>query len=802
MALETSPGSGVWIINPIAGDNPVLRVTPAATGAEVRINAAYAYLGSQGGVIELSAGFFGLNDSIQVMNNTVIRGAGMGITIIKQTVIERRAFIRGEILTNVKFKDFTLQGMAQDDTGLGNDDDRGFVINTNSAGTLDEAAYTRLTFESVEVCYIKQMALTCSGWNYVEMIDCYIHHINRDGINTTTSANVKIIGTKFKGIHDDAVAVHINVLQGNPPAEGLIVQGCFFEDCQGIKALGGRKISITGNQFSRCKSYGFFTLREVNEGYPDSYDIKVVGNGFSDTIDGTKFGLESALNEDIFLGTNTTNFSSPPVGAVPIIIKCITKADPAEVTFGPPSGAATVAIQGIAKNALGGVLSYNGTNPINGDMVYIEGVGGMIEVNNSAYLVGNLNTTASPPTFVLLNAATGVPVNTSGFSNYTSSGTFKLMTVPHEMDRVFIQDVVGMTQVNGLAFTVAGQLDNKFNLAGINSTGYTTYASGGTLKRIPVPRLHYNIGNSVSSIHPGGQGVVLANNVHMGSTLPPVPTYSDWGFGECWTSNGPANPDMSTGYTRASNGITITSAWRDVHVNNCHFTSLKKGISLSTLTTYLGHLKINSCIFKSVGESGINLYRDTTYSARIEIDHCHFDGDPDLESTFRTPGGTWTSTTALNGINATDVSGVSVTNCVFRNLPTTIAQVGTVFSRCDNNDYIMQPSISMTMAAANNASNKGIRDPRPLSQYCRVIWENSDPMSPTYGAYLGTQAVIPPSSVPTAGYWIAGQIVWSRDTAQAGSVGVAYNVAGFRRLTTGNANGVGDWYELRAFTGN
>lgn len=45
---------------------------------------------------------------------------------------------------------------------------------------------------------------------------------------------------------------------------------------------------------------------------------------------------------------------------------------------------------------------------------------------------------------------------------------------------IYINNVVGMTQVNDLAFTITNVTTNTFDLLGINSTGYTTYVSGGT----------------------------------------------------------------------------------------------------------------------------------------------------------------------------------------------------------------------------------------------------------------------------------------------------------------------------------
>ena len=51
-------------------------------------------------------------------------------------------------------------------------------------------------------------------------------------------------------------------------------------------------------------------------------------------------------------------------------------------------------------------------------------------------------------------------------------------------DRVFIQSVAGMTEVNNLEFTVANKTTNTFELSGVDSSSYTTYTSGGTVGKI------------------------------------------------------------------------------------------------------------------------------------------------------------------------------------------------------------------------------------------------------------------------------------------------------------------------------
>lgn len=77
-------------------------------------------------------------------------------------------------------------------------------------------------------------------------------------------------------------------------------------------------------------------------------------------------------------------------------------------------------ITGITK-ANPAVLTYSGAdNYANGDWVYVSGVAGMTEVNGRYFKVANVNVGAN--TFELTNAA-GTNINSSGYSTYTSGGT-------------------------------------------------------------------------------------------------------------------------------------------------------------------------------------------------------------------------------------------------------------------------------------------------------------------------------------------------------------------------------------------
>ena len=51
-------------------------------------------------------------------------------------------------------------------------------------------------------------------------------------------------------------------------------------------------------------------------------------------------------------------------------------------------------------------------------------------------------------------------------------------------DHVWINNVVGMTEVNGRRYTVANKTTNTFQLSGIDSTNYTTYGSNGDAQKV------------------------------------------------------------------------------------------------------------------------------------------------------------------------------------------------------------------------------------------------------------------------------------------------------------------------------
>jgi hypothetical protein len=114
----------------------------------------------------------------------------------------------------------------------------------------------------------------------------------------------------------------------------------------------------------------------------------------------------------------------------------------------------------------------------NTEYVDIRGVAGTTEINGRRFIVADSATNTfslvpdkSPITASITGATQANPVVITATSHGLTDG-----------EVIYIQDVAGMVEINGLTFTVANKTDDTFELSGINGTGYTAYTSGGTIR--------------------------------------------------------------------------------------------------------------------------------------------------------------------------------------------------------------------------------------------------------------------------------------------------------------------------------
>lgn len=135
-----------------------------------------------------------------------------------------------------------------------------------------------------------------------------------------------------------------------------------------------------------------------------------------------------------------------------------------------------------------GVITSAGHGLVTGDIIGINDVRGMTQINNQAYRVVKINNN----TFSLQQFSNGATVNTNGYSNYSSGGTWRkcalttcevtVTATGHGFvnnDWIVTTDVGGLSGLNNKAWQVKDKNDNSFKLKDSVGPEYGSSYSGG-----------------------------------------------------------------------------------------------------------------------------------------------------------------------------------------------------------------------------------------------------------------------------------------------------------------------------------
>lgn len=149
-------------------------------------------------------------------------------------------------------------------------------------------------------------------------------------------------------------------------------------------------------------------------------------------------------------------------------------------------------ITGITRATPGRVTSA-GHGLVTNDYVWISGVLGMTQINDRAYRVVRIN--ANSFTLQSWNGSSWVAVNTTsgnGYSSYTGGGLIRKCQVSdcsivvtsngHGLsngETVYISSVLGMIQINNLAYEVSNVTANTYSI-GVNGVLWNLYTAGGS----------------------------------------------------------------------------------------------------------------------------------------------------------------------------------------------------------------------------------------------------------------------------------------------------------------------------------
>ena len=143
-----------------------------------------------------------------------------------------------------------------------------------------------------------------------------------------------------------------------------------------------------------------------------------------------------------------------------------------------PSGVAVTASRGEAFNINAITLANPGSITLSsahqfvvGDSVYISGVGGMTQLADGFYVV---NTSATPALSVK-NYTTGVPVNTTAFTAYTSGGTIEYGSKIFDIVNSYVVTAIGANGVDeSLASTSASVTNNLYVNGAFNTITWSS----------------------------------------------------------------------------------------------------------------------------------------------------------------------------------------------------------------------------------------------------------------------------------------------------------------------------------------
>jgi len=176
-------------------------------------------------------------------------------------------------------------------------------------------------------------------------------------------------------------------------------------------------------------------------------------------------------------------------------------------------------------------------------------------------------------------------------------------------DHVWINSVVGMTQVNGRRFTVASATTHTFELSGVDTSGYTAYSSAGTAEKV------YEIATSFTSAQvfdlkftQSADVMYIVHPLHEPTKLTRT-GHSAWTIAEVDFQVGPFL-DLNTTTTTLTTSATTVGAGRTLTASASLFAatdvgrSVKLGDGWGKITGYTSATEVTWTIVVAATDSG------------------------------------------------------------------------------------------------------------------------------------------------------------------------------------------------------
>jgi len=747
-------------------------------------SAAATYAAASGKPVFIPPGVYGVS-SIDPKSGVIWKGAGIGETIIcpwnGTTADNLTCFLTPTTgYTRNEFSGMTFKGNNVLSPGL------------NSGGRALFLRGDEITLDQVEILDWKYMGVGVIA-NRVSVTRCRVYQCSRDAFNLTGSHKAIFSENRIEACSDDGVAIHNTTsVAGASPAPpqpfcDVIVANNIFTDCFGIKILGATRCVVSGNVLHRPKSYGIYVSGiDGVEGVNDAHSVIVIGNVIEDVIASQQIPGFGDSQTGIYVRARTKS-----VGSL--------LSAPGDNYFQTPSSitndgsaVATVTTSGSHGLARGSSVVVSGCTETayNGRFTVLDTPSATTFRYVMASTIAAGSATGSPRVFFVVpyenywyRSNTSSTWPRGGARGFVVQGNVIAQTLPQDIHTAAISSLVRTGTTVDVTTSVPHGLSTGEVVTIRGVTGDTAYnnQTGGWTVTVGSPTtFSFQITGS-----PGA--ATVTNAVAIKATL-----YQDWGYGGLYNKGSRLNLPVWR-HKLAVTGIRVEGGVRDVLIQGNVIQSTIYGIQFASAAGTLRRATIADNQFWRCSQFGV-LGDGSSADMQMTITGNQFDGDPFMESPQRAIDGAggWQTTQAYPAaLSLVNWRGIYVADNTFRNLYQVLHGSSTLINWGQNN------AVGSFTDATNGSGNRGVRNLNSLASNFRLVWEDANPTSATFGTISFTQGDLTATAIPSTGSYLTGQIVWNRSaTISSGNIVVAWY-----RLTNGSNHVAGtDWAEVRAGT--
>ena len=272
------------------------KTSGAAVDCTVAMQAALNSAGVTGATFQAGNGYYGYTGTLgtaalSVPVNVTIRGAGKGLTIFYCLADGVGLFYNYTATSgSIAFRDFTAWGYA----------DRTPTLRGSGARIVNCYSLDYFEASNIEAKYSQDMTITGIATE-CRVSKCSVLNSLRDGINVTGSQRIFVEENRIEACGDDCIAVHLSSASVGNFDESINVSNNIARKSYGIKILGARNCTVSGNSLRFYYGYGVYLSASSTEGRGAKFNVKITDNDFTDGINSSRLGAGSQ-NQVIGLG--------------------------------------------------------------------------------------------------------------------------------------------------------------------------------------------------------------------------------------------------------------------------------------------------------------------------------------------------------------------------------------------------------------------------------------------------------------------------------------------------------------------